>query len=175
MTDFAEHLQAALGDNIQLEHELPGGGMSRVFVAGDRVLGRNVVVKVLPPELAAGVNRDRFRREIQVAAQLQHPHIVPLLSAGEQGDLLWYTMPYIEGESLRAALERKKKFSAREITRILHDIVDALAFAHERGVIHRDIKPANVLTQGAHALVTDFGVAKALSAAMPLSGVTTAG
>src|SRR3954469_11965231 len=175
MTEFAEHLQAALGPNYQLDRELMGGGMSRVFVAIDRVLGRKVVVKVLPPELAAGVNRERFRREIQVAAQLQHPHIVPLLSAGEQGDLLWYIMPYIEGESLRAALERKKHFSAREVMRILHDIVDALAFAHERGVIHRDIKPANILTQGSHALVTDFGVAKALSAAMPLSGVTSAG
>ncbi|MEP6491952.1 MAG: serine/threonine-protein kinase [bacterium] len=175
MTDFAEHLQDALGANYQLDHELAGGGMSRVFVAIDRVLGRKVVVKVLPPELAAGVNRDRFRREIQVAAQLQHPHIVPLLSAGEQGDLLWYTMPFIEGESLRAALERKKPFGAREVTRILHDVVDALAFAHERGVIHRDIKPANILTQGAHALVADFGVAKALSAAMPMSGLTSAG
>src|SRR5690349_6107476 len=175
MTGFSEHLQDALGANYQLDRELTGGGMSRVFVAIDRVLGRKVVVKVLPPELAAGVNRDRFRREIQVAAQLQHPHIVPLLSAGEQGDLLWYTMPYIEGESLRAALERKRKFTAREIMRILHDIVDALSFAHERGVIHRDIKPANILTQGAHALVTDFGVAKAISAALPSTGLTSAG
>ena len=175
MTDFADHLQEALGTNYKLDRELMGGGMSRVFVAIDSVLGRRVVVKVLPPELAAGVNRDRFRREIQVAAQLQHPHIVPLLSAGEQGDLLWYTMPYIEGESLRAALERKKKFSPREIMRILHDVVDALAFAHERGVIHRDIKPANILSQGAHALVTDFGVAKAISAALPSTGLTSAG
>jgi serine/threonine protein kinase len=175
MTDFAEHLQEALGPNYQLDYELTGGGMSRVFVAVDRVLGRKVVVKVLPPELAAGVNRDRFRREIQVAAQLQHPHIVPLLSAGEQGDLIWYTMPFIEGESLRAALERKKVFNAREVTRVLHDVVDALAFAHARGVVHRDIKPANILTQGAHALVADFGVAKALSAAMPVSGLTSAG
>ena len=175
MTDFSDHLQAALGTNYKLDRELTGGGMSRVFVAVDSVLGRKVVVKVLPPELAAGVNRDRFRREIQVAAQLQHPHIVPLLSAGEQGDLLWYTMPYIEGESLRAALERKKKFTAREIMRILHDVVDALSFAHERGVIHRDIKPANILTQGAHALVTDFGVAKAISAALPSTGLTSAG
>jgi len=175
MTGFAEHLQEALGANYQLDRELTGGGMSRVFVAVDRNLGRKVVVKVLPPELAAGVNRDRFRREIQVAAQLQHPHVVPLLSAGEQGDLLWYTMPYIEGESLRAALERKRGFSVREVIRILHDIVDALAFAHSHGVIHRDIKPANILTQGSHALVADFGVAKALSAAMPLTSVTSAG
>jgi len=175
MTDFADHLQEALGPNYQLDRELMGGGMSRVFVAIDRVLGRKVVVKVLPPELAAGVNRERFRREIQVAAQLQHPHIVPLLSSGEQGDLLWYTMQYIDGESLRAALERKRQFTPREVIRILHDVIDALAFAHERGVIHRDIKPANILTQGSHALVTDFGVAKAISAALPLSGVTSAG
>src|SRR5579872_2812750 len=175
MTEFADHLQTALGANYQLGRELTGGGMSRVFMAVDRVLGRTVVVKVLPPELAAGVNRERFRREIQVAAQLQHPHIVPLLSAGEEGDLLWYTMPYIEGESLRAALERKKLFSVREVTRTLHDIVDALAFAHRRGVIHRDIKPANILTQGSHALVADFGVAKAISASLPITGVTSAG
>ncbi len=175
MTDFAEQLQTALGTGYQLESELTGGGMSRVFVAIDRALGRKVVVKVLPPELAAGVNRERFRREIQVAAQLQHPHIVPLLSAGEQGDLLWYTMPFIDGESLRTALERKKPFGVREVTRIMHDVVDALAFAHARGVIHRDIKPGNILRQGSHALVTDFGVAKALSAALPISGVTSAG
>jgi len=175
MTDFAEQLQAALGTGYQLDSELTGGGMSRVFVAIDRALGRKVVVKVLPPDLAAGVNRERFRREIQVAAQLQHPHIVPLLSAGEQGDLLWYTMPFIDGESLRTALERNKPFGVREVTRIIHDVVDALAFAHARGVIHRDIKPGNILRQGAHALVTDFGVAKALSAALPISGVTTAG
>jgi serine/threonine protein kinase len=175
MDSFGDHLQDALGANYRLDRELTGGGMSRVFVALDKPLGRNVVVKVLPPELAAGVNRERFRREIQVAAQLQHPHIVPLLAAGEQGDLLWYTMPYIEGESLRAALERKKSFTVREVVRVLHDIVDALSFAHARGVIHRDIKPANILTQGSHALVTDFGVAKALSAAMPLTGMTSTG
>jgi protein kinase-like protein len=175
MTEFADQLQDALGSTYQLDNELTGGGMSRVFAALDRSLNRRVVVKVLPPDLAAGVNRERFRREIQVAAQLQHPHIVPLLSAGEHGDLLWYTMPFIDGESLRAAIERKKSFSPREVVRILHDVVDALAFAHARGVIHRDIKPANILTQGSHALVTDFGVAKAISAAMPIGAVTTAG
>jgi serine/threonine-protein kinase len=172
---FSDHLQDALGANYELERELTGGGMSRVFVALDRVLGRRVVVKVLPPELAAGVNRERFRREIQVAAQLQHPHIVPLLFAGERDDLLWYTMPYIEGESLRAALERKRPFTVREVIRIVHDVVDALSVAHARGVIHRDIKPANVLMQGSHALVTDFGVAKAINAALPITTATAAG
>ncbi|HET9425885.1 MAG TPA: serine/threonine-protein kinase [Gemmatimonadaceae bacterium] len=177
MTSFSDQLQEALGTGYELERELLGGGMSRVFVAKDRSLGRTIVVKVLPPDLAAGVNRERFRREIQLAAQLQHPHIVQLLSAGESGDLLWYTMPYIDGESLRAAIERKKPFSVKEVTRIMHDVVDALAYAHKRGVVHRDIKPANILTQGSHALVTDFGVAKALSAALPGAGVgfTTAG
>jgi serine/threonine-protein kinase len=177
MTSFAEQLQDALGTGIELERELLGGGMSRVFVAKDKALGRTIVVKVLPPDLAAGVNRERFRREIQLAAQLQHPHIVQLLSAGESGELLWYTMPYIDGESLRAAIERKKVFSVKEVTRILHDVLDALGYAHKRGVVHRDIKPANILTQGSHALITDFGVAKALSAALPGAGVgfTTAG
>src|SRR4051812_14635600 len=177
MTSFAEQLQDALGTGIELERELLGGGMSRVFVAKDQALGRTIVVKVLPPDLAAGVNRERFRREIQLAAQLQHPHIVQLLSAGESGELLWYTMPYIDGESLRAGIERKKVFSVKEVTRILHDVLDALGYAHKRGVVHRDIKPANILTQGSHALITDFGVAKALSAALPGAGVgfTTAG
>src|SRR5678815_3824118 len=148
--------------------------MSRVFVATDVALARKIVIKVLPEELTAGVNRERFRREIQVAAQLQHPHIVTLLSAGEEGELLYYTMPYIEGESLRHSLE-KGPLAVKDVVRILQDVVDALAYAHARGVIHRDIKPGNILRQGSHALVTDFGVAKALSAARPVSGITSAG
>jgi eukaryotic-like serine/threonine-protein kinase len=175
MTSFIEHLQEALAPAYELGPELQGAGMSRVFVATDLALSRKVVVKVLPPDLAAGVNRDRFRREIQLAAQLQHPHIVPLLSAGEHDELLYYTMPFIEGESLRARLERKAKLNVREVMRMLHDVVDALDYAHVRGVVHRDIKPGNILTQGQHALVTDFGVAKALSAALPVSGMTSSG
>ncbi|HMA19495.1 MAG TPA: serine/threonine-protein kinase [Gemmatimonadaceae bacterium] len=174
MSTFEENLRQALSPAYDLERELTGAGMSRVFVATDKSLGRRVVIKVLPPELTAGVNRERFRREIQVAAQLQHPHIVTLLSAGEEGDLLYYTMPYIEGESLRHSLE-KGPLAVKDVVRILHDVVDALAYAHARGVIHRDIKPGNILRQGSHALVTDFGVAKALNAAMPISGITSAG
>src|SRR5688572_17612219 len=113
--------------------------MSRVFVALEKALGRRVVVKVLSPDLAAGVNRERFQREIQFAAQLQHPHIVPLLAAGQQGDLLWYTMPFIEGESLRTALERGERFSIRDVVRILREVADALCYAHEHGLVHRDI------------------------------------
>ncbi|WKW11526.1 serine/threonine-protein kinase [Pseudogemmatithrix spongiicola] len=175
MSEFTAQLQAALAPSYTLERELTGGGMSRVFVATDTTLGRKVVIKVLPPELAAGVNHERFRREIQVAAQLQHPHIVPLLSAGEQHTLIWYTMPYIHGLSLREALARGDRFSVREVVRILHEVAEALEYAHGMGVIHRDIKPGNVLMQGSHALVTDFGVSKAISAAMPQSGYTSAG
>ena len=176
MTRFMDNLKAALSPAYELGEELMGAGMSRVFRATEISLGRNVVVKVLPPELAAGVNRDRFRREIQLAAQLQHPHNVPLLAAGEYGDLLYYTMPYVDGESLRARLERQGSLPVRDVLRLLADIVDALAYAHTRGVVHRDIKPGNILTQGSHALVTDFGVAKALSAAMPMpSGATSSG
>src|SRR5688500_18398704 len=121
--------------------------MSRVLVATDRALGRRVDVKELPPELTAGVNRERFRRGVEVAAQLQYPHIVTLLSAGEDEDILYYTMPFIEGESLRHSLE-KDPLSVRDVVRILHDVVDALAYAHARGLIHRDIKPGNILKLG---------------------------
>ena len=172
---FESELRNALGDNYVLERELTGSGMSRVFVATEKSLNRQVVVKVLPYEMAVGVNRERFRREIQLAAQLQHPHIVPLHAAGSSGDLLYFTMPYIEGESLRHALHENVKFSPREVVRILHDVADALAYAHSRGVIHRDIKPGNVLRSGSHAVVTDFGVAKAISAALPSVGMTTSG
>ncbi len=175
MSDFTSTLQSALSPAYTLERELTGGGMSRVFVAADVALGRKVVVKVLPPELAAGVNHERFRREIQIAAQLQHPHIVPLLSAGEQASLIWYTMPYIQGHSLREALARRDAFSVRDVVRLLHEVAEALDYAHGLGVIHRDIKPGNVLLLGSHALVTDFGVSKAISAAMPQSGYTSAG
>ena len=176
MTDtLAERLRTALGPDYTLERELTGGGMSRVFVALERSLGRTVVVKVLPPDLAAGVNIERFRREIQLAAQLQHPLVVPLLTAGERDGLLWFTMPFIEGESLRAALDRRGRLPVREVLGIMRDVLDALAYAHARGVVHRDIKPGNILMSGPHAVVTDFGVAKALSAAIPLAGHTTTG
>src|SRR5687767_446659 len=175
LDSFETELQSALGDGYVLERELTGSGMSRVFVALEKSLNRQVVVKVLPYEMAAGVNRERFRREIQLAAQLQHPHIVPLHAAGSTGDLLYFTMPYIEGESLRHALHENVRFSPREVVRILHDVSDALAYAHSRGVIHRDIKPGNVLRSGSHAVVTDFGVAKAISAALPSVGMTTSG
>jgi eukaryotic-like serine/threonine-protein kinase len=162
--ELREQLEKSLGDVFAIERELGGGGMSRVFLARERALDRQVVIKVLHPELA-GVNVDRFRREIQVVAQLQHPHIVPVLAAGETLGILYFTMPYIDGESLRAWLLRESRLPVEDVVRILHDVADALAYAHERGVVHRDIKPDNVLMTRRHALVTDFGVAKALTVA----------
>ncbi len=174
-TDLREHLQATLGGAYALERELGGGGMSRVFVAQETSLGRRVVVKVVAPELGAGVNAERFRREIRLAAQLQHPHVVPLLSAGERDGLLYYTMPFVEGESLRATLARTGELPLAEAVRLLRDIADALAYAHRTGVVHRDLKPENVLLEEGHALVTDFGVAKALSAAADTHALTSVG
>jgi serine/threonine protein kinase len=139
--------------------------MSRVFVATEIELDREVVVKVLPPELSAGINTDRFRREIQLAAKLQHPHIVPLIATGAKGGLLYYTMPFIAGENLRTRLTRQGELPISDATRILREVADALSFAHSKGVVHRDIKPENILISGSHALVTDFGVSKALSSA----------
>ena len=175
MPDFARRLEQLLAPRFRIERELTGGGMSRVFVATETALGRRVVIKVLPPDLAAGVNVERFHREIQLAAQLQHPHIVPLLDAGNADGLLWFSMPYIEGESLRTPVTRGDRLPPREVVHLLHDLLEALAFAHDRGVVHRDIKPGNVLTMGRSALVTDFGIAKALSAAGPAAGATATG
>ncbi|HET7458715.1 MAG TPA: protein kinase [Gemmatimonadaceae bacterium] len=165
MDDLKARLQAALGDGYAVERELGGGGMARVFVAHEVALGRDVAVKVLPPELGAAVNAERFRREIQLAARLQHPLVVPVLTAGEGEGLLYYTMPLVEGESLRARLRRVGSLTPADTVRVLCDVASALAYAHTRGVVHRDIKPDNVLLSAGHAVVADFGVAKAVSAA----------
>jgi len=149
--------------------------MSRVFLADETALGRKVVVKVLPPELAAEVNVERFRREIQVAARLQHPHIVPLLRASEDGPLLYYSMPFVEGESLRDRLARDGELPIADGVRLLREVSDALSYAHEHGVVHRDIKPENILLSRGHAVVADFGVAKALAAATSEQKLTSTG
>jgi tetratricopeptide (TPR) repeat protein len=171
--ELNDRLQAALGPGYRVERELGGGGMSRVFLAHEIELERKVVVKLLPPEMSAGVNVDRFRREIQLAARLQHPHVVPLLTAGASGDLLYYIMPFIQGESLRAKLAREGELPVGEAVRILREVADALAYAHRNGVVHRDIKPDNVLLSEGHAVVTDFGVAKAVSASTGTSSSLT--
>ena len=158
--DLREHLQMQLTD-YTIERELGGGGMSRVFVAMEKSLGRRVVIKVLSTELAASLSTERFKREIVLAASLQQANIVPVLSAGEIEGTPYYTMPYIEGASLRVRLDAGSIRVAEALT-ILRDVAKALAYAHDRGVVHRDIKPENVLLTGGSAVVTDFGIAKAL-------------
>ena len=162
--ELREQVQTSLGSAYSIERELGGGGMSRTYVAMEQALSRRVVVKVLSPELAAGVSVERFRREIMLAAKLQHPHIVPVLSSGDADGLPWFTMPYVEGESLRHRLSRGA-LGIGEATGILRDVARALEFAHGHGVVHRDIKPDNVLLAGSSATVTDFGIAKAITAA----------
>ena len=175
MTHLHDDLQRTLGNAYVIERELGGGGMSRVFVAQDTTLGRSVVVKVLPPDMAGAVNIERFRREIQLVAKLQHACIVPVLSAGAADGMPYYTMPFIEGESLRRRLARGGELPVADAVRILRDVAEALSYAHEHGVVHRDIKPDNILLSKHHAQVADFGVAKALSASTQGEGVTSVG
>ena len=159
--EMLRRLQEHLAPAYTIETEMGGGGMSRVFLAKDHALNRKVVVKVLPQSLAATVSVDRFNREIMLAAKLQNPHIVPVLTAGQLQDLPYFVMPFIEGESLRLRIQRGP-LSVRETVGIMRDVARALAFAHRLGIVHRDIKPDNVLLSAGSAVVTDFGVAKAL-------------
>jgi serine/threonine-protein kinase len=165
MSSISDRLLSALGGSYTIERELTGGGMALVFVGEDHDLGRKVVIKILPPELAASVSAERFRREILTVARLQHPHIVPILKAGEVDGLPYFVMPYVDGESIDIRLRRTPTFTVRETLGIMKDVARALAFAHAQGVVHRDIKPGNVLLAAGSATVTDFGVAKALSSA----------
>ncbi len=159
---LATQLAAALADSYEIVRELGGGGMSRVFEAVEIALDRRVVIKVVAREVGAGVNADRFRREIQVAATLRHPHMVPLLSAGEAGGILYYTMPFIFGESLQQRLVRDGALPVAEVIHLAEEVADALDYAHRQGVVHRDIKPANILLEDDHAIVSDFGIARAV-------------
>jgi eukaryotic-like serine/threonine-protein kinase len=168
--DLREQLQQTLTASYTIDRELGGGGMSRVFLAEETRLRRKVVVKVLSPDLAQGLSAERFEREIQVAASLQQANIVPVLSTGETGGIPYYTMPFIEGESLRSRLRDKGAMPIGEAVSVLRDVARALQFAHERGIVHRDIKPDNVLLSGATAVVTDFGIAKAIAASRADAG-----
>ena len=158
-------MQAALGSSYTIERELGGGGMSSVFLAEENALGRRVVIKVLPSDVLAGMSVDRFKREIQLAAKLQQAQIVPVLTTGQVDGIPYYTMPFVDGESLRTKLARTGPLPVAEVVSILRDVTRALAYAHHHGVVHRDIKPDNILLSGGTAVVTDFGIAKAISAA----------
>jgi tRNA A-37 threonylcarbamoyl transferase component Bud32/TolB-like protein len=170
--DLRARVQQSLSGTHTIERELGGGGMSRVFVAKEQRLGRTVVVKVLAPELAAAISTERFEREIQLAASLQQANILPVLAAGDVDGLPFYTMPYVEGESLRARLAQGPVSIGRAME-ILRDVARALAYAHAHGVVHRDIKPDNILLSGHTAVVADFGIAKAIAAAQEQSSGST--
>ncbi len=172
MSDPVAHLQAVLAGRYRFEQKLGRGGMATVFLAQDLKHQRPVAVKVLHPEISAALGPERFLREIRIAASLNHPHILTLIDSGEvpAGDasprgapLLYYTMPYVEGESLRDRLNREGRLPPGDAVRIMQDVLDALAYAHRQGIVHRDIKPENIMLTGRHALVVDFGVAKAAS------------
>lgn len=158
-------LKEALAGTHSIERELGGGGMSRVFLATEERLARKVVIKVLPPEMSLGVSVERFRREIMVSARLQHPHIVPVLASDAADDLLYYVMPYVDGETLRARIARAGALPLADALAIWRDVLDALGFAHQNGVVHRDVKPENILLSGRNALVADFGIARAIESA----------
>ena len=164
-TRLREEIQAAVGTAYAVERQIAAGASARLFLATDTALGRRVVLKVLPAELSATVDAARFRREIRLAARLTHPNIVTLLSAGEGRGILYYTMPFVEGESLHERLARNGELPVAEVVSIMRDLTKALAYAHGHGVVHRDLKPENVLLERGTALLTDFGIAKALTAA----------
>jgi len=173
--DVLDTLRQALADRYAIEREVGQGGMATVYLAEDVKHHRKVALKVLRPEIAVTVGAGRFSREIEVAARLQHPNILPLLDSGEAAGFFFYVMPYVEGESLRERLARGGELPVQDAVRILMEVADALSEAHAHGVVHRDIKPDNVMLRGRHALVADFGVAKAVTEATGQQLLTSTG
>jgi serine/threonine protein kinase/tetratricopeptide (TPR) repeat protein len=165
MADLLDRLRTALSDRYMFDREVGRGGMATVYLAQDTKHDRPVAIKVLHPYLAVNLGPERFLREIQIAAQLQHPHIVPLYDSGQAGDLLYYVMPYVEGESLRQRLAREQRLPVEDALHLGRSVAAALDYAHRHGVVHRDIKPENVMLHEGEAVVTDFGIAKAVTAA----------
>ncbi|MEO7501860.1 MAG: serine/threonine-protein kinase [Gemmatimonadaceae bacterium] len=176
LPDALEQLKAALKDRYDVERELGQGGMATVYLARDVKHGRKVAIKVLHEDLAIALGADRFRREIEFATSLSHPHILQLLESGEANGLLYYVMPYVEGESLRQRIDRDKMLPIEEALGIAAEVATALDFAHRKNIIHRDIKPENILLQEGHAFVADFGIARAVNsmnqAALTQTGVS---
>jgi TolB-like protein/tRNA A-37 threonylcarbamoyl transferase component Bud32 len=175
VADLVSHLRSSLQDRYAVEHELGRGGMATVFLAQDLKHGRRVAIKVLHPDLAAAVGSERFHREIQIASRLTHPHILPVYDSGDAEGSLYYVMPFIEGESLRERIVREKQLEIEEALRITCEVADALSYAHSLGVVHRDIKPENILLSGGHAVVADFGIARAISGAAESEVLTQTG
>src|SRR5947207_4640126 len=165
MADQLARLQAALADRYTIERELGRGGMATVYLAQDLKHHRKVAIKVLRPELAAALGPERFLREINTAARLNHPHILPLHDSGEADEFLYYVMPYVEGATLRERLAREGQLPLAESLQIAREVADALSYAHNHDVVHRDIKPENILLEAGHAVVSDFGIARAITAA----------
>jgi Tol biopolymer transport system component len=175
MSDALDRLAAALADRYRVERELGAGGMATVYLAEDLKHQRQVAIKVLRQELATTLGPRRFMQEIEIAARLQHPHVLPVHDSGEAGGFLYYVMPFVEGESLRRRLTKHGELPIQDAVHLLVEVADALAYAHAHGVVHRDIKPENIMVSGRHALVMDFGVAKAVSEAADQTRLTTAG
>src|SRR5881396_225049 len=165
MLDALDALRESLAPHYDIERQIGAGGMARVFLAVEQHPHRRVAIKVIDPELSNRLLRERFIREVELSSKLSHPHIVPIFSAGEAAGLFYYVMPYVEGESLRHRLLRERRLPLDDALRIARDVADALGFAHRQGIIHRDIKPENILLSGDHAIVADFGIARAISAA----------
>ena len=163
MPALLDRIKSGLGTRYVIERELGRGGMATVYLAHDQKHGRRVAVKVLRPELASSIGPERFLREIQTAARLTHPHILPLHDSGEAEGLLYYVMPYIEGESLRGRLQRDRRLDLDRALQLGREVADALDYAHQHGVVHRDIKPENILIANGQAVVADFGIARAVS------------
>ena len=170
--DAEGRLKSALAGRYAIEREIGRGGMATVYLARDLKHGRRVAIKVLRPELAATLGPERFIREIEIAANLSHPHILPLFDSGEADGLLYYVMPFVEGEALRERLDREGKLPVAEAVRLTDEIASALSYAHEQGIVHRDVKPENIMLSGGRAVVADFGIGRALAAAggQPLTG-----
>ena len=175
MSSLTDRLRAALAGRYDIEREQGRGGMAIVFRARDLRHDRTVAVKVLRPELGEALGAERFLREVRITAKLSHPHILPLLDSGEADGLLFYVMPFVEGESLRDLLAREGELPVDDALRITREVADALGYAHTHGVVHRDIKPENILLQGGHALVADFGIARAFDAPELQQSITLTG
>ncbi|MEO8202177.1 MAG: serine/threonine-protein kinase, partial [Gemmatimonadota bacterium] len=170
-----DRLRASLADRYRIERELGAGGMATVYLAEDLKHHRKVAIKVLRPELADVLGPERFLREIEIAANLRHPHILPLYDSGNAGGFLFYVMPLVEGESLASVIRREKQLPIEAALRYAGEVADALSYAHAHGVVHRDIKPDNIMIESGHAVVADFGIAKAVASAGDVTALTGTG